>query len=81
MGGWARKQRAGARSWWPGEIWWPRSLCYKGQEGEEAEDHSVQEYLALRELLKPGEEWEPPGEGCVRVRGGGETFKHRRNEG
>lgn len=62
------------------QILLTRSLCYKGQEGEGAEDHRVQEYLELLELPL-GEEWEQPGEGCMHVCGGGETFKHRRNEG
>lgn len=72
---WARRQRHGARSREPGES------------GEVAQEPSLwrarreRRPLELLVVLKLGREWEPLREGCVHVCGGGETFKHRRNEG
>lgn len=40
----------------------------------------VQEYLGLLEVLKTGEGVGAVGEGRMHVLGGGETFKHCRDE-
>lgn len=72
---WARKQRPGPRSRWPGESreGGPGAFTMEGQAGRRL--------LEFQVALKLGREWEQPREGCVHVCGGGETFKHRRNGG